>query len=399
MSFARELEAASAEWVAEGLIEEELRHRILLRHLGVPSRSRAVPIIAAIGGLTLMAGMILLVASNWQEIPRPGKLGGAMATMAAVFAAGYWVRYGLVWEHTGEAIMLAGSGAFLGNLALVSQQYHVMTDPSVILFVFAASMVPLLYMLRSRIYALFTPVAFFAWMVALAANRDYADGPMAPMLLFAGVGAAIAAVGAAHRLGRLRSLAAPMELVGGLLLLFVLFWLGFYRHSVPDFAVDRWGAALFLAPPTVAIPVLAVVAMLRISPPRIGYTVVAAAAVVVVTLLWCVVVVLNPPDRPDGFTGNTDSTVAALYSGGFWLAYCALAGCLGWLGVVTGRDWWLNVALVAIGVFLITRYFDLFAEAEQRGLVFVGGGLLLLVVAAVLERSRRFIAGVQEVGA
>ena len=49
----------------------------------------------------------------------------------------------------------------------------------------------------------------------------------------------------------------------------------------------------------------------------------------------------------------------------------------------------LNLALVYLGVFILTRYFDLFEGYGQTGLLFLGAGVLLLAVAFVLERSRR----------
>ena len=396
MSFARELDEASSEWVAEGLITAEVRQRLLERHPVVPGRSRVVAILAGIGGLTLAAGILLLVAANWEAIPRYGKLGGAATVMTAAFALGYWVRFGRGLRRTGEAIILVGSGAFLGNLALVSQQYHIMANPTLLLFVFFASMIPLLYLLRSRTYALFTPLAGLAWTSALLANEDsrlHADEFAEVMIFLTGIGAGIVAIGTAHRFSRLASLAAPIEVAGGALLLGAVFALGFYRYETPDADAGRWGLATFVGPAALSIPALTALGVLRIRKPEVQIAVIGAAAILAATLAWCLLVGLNPRSSHDDFPGRSSGEEAfALYTGGFWIAFIALTAALAWLAFVTRRDWWLNVSLVAIGAFLIARYFDMFAETENRGLVFVGGGLLLLILAGVLERSRRMIA-------
>ena len=85
-----------------------------------------------------------------------------------------------------------------------------------------------------------------------------------------------------------------------------------------------------------------------------------------------------------------------LYTLIYWLAFPAVAAMLVWLGAVLENSWWSNAGLILIGVFVLTRYFDLFAEAGQRGLVFVGSGVLLLVIAFLLERSRRLIETASE---
>lgn len=395
MSFARELEESSSEWVAEGLITAEVRQRLLERHPVVAGRSRVVAILAGIGGLTLAAGLLLLVAANWEGIPRSGKLGAAAAVMTAAFALGYWVRYGRGLRRTGEAIILAGSGAFLGNLALVSQQYNIMADPSLLLFVFFASMIPLLYLLRSRTYAFFTPLAGLAWTSALLANEDsrfHANEFAEVMIFLTGIGAGIVAIGAAHRFSRLQSLASPIEFVGGSVLFSAVFALGFYRYVTLDSDASGWGLAAFLGPAAVSIPALTALGMFRITAPGVRVAVIGAAAILAATLAWCLLVGLNPRGSRDALPGqSTGEEAFALYTGGFWVAYIALTAALAWLAFVTRRDWWLNVSLVAIGAFLIARYFDMFAETENRGLVFVGGGLLLLILAGVLERSRPMI--------
>jgi uncharacterized membrane protein len=50
------------------------------------------------------------------------------------------------------------------------------------------------------------------------------------------------------------------------------------------------------------------------------------------------------------------------------------------------------VALLYLGLFVITRYFDTFGSYTQTGAFFIGGGVVLLAVAFALERSRRLLA-------
>ena len=107
-----ELQALSADWVAEGIISAEQRQRILARSRGDQEGvSRVVVILSVFGAAVVVLGLTLIVATNWENISFLAKLGAGVALMVAVDAAGYWLRFGRpALRKTGEALLLIGSG-------------------------------------------------------------------------------------------------------------------------------------------------------------------------------------------------------------------------------------------------------------------------------------------------
>ena len=66
-----------------------------------------------------------------------------------------------------------------------------------------------------------------------------------------------------------------------------------------------------------------------------------------------------------------------------------LAASITWLGLALRRESWVNAALVFLGLFILSRYFDLFSDYAQTGALFAGAGALFLVLAFLIELGRR----------
>ena len=67
----------------------------------------------------MACGIILLIAANWEEIPRGLKIMTGIALMLGAHAGGYWLREVKgSYPRSGEALHFAGAGLFLANIAL-----------------------------------------------------------------------------------------------------------------------------------------------------------------------------------------------------------------------------------------------------------------------------------------
>lgn len=407
MTFERVLSEESAAWVDEALITAEQRERLLARYEPAePARSHVTTIIAWLGAAIVALGVTLVVATNWSAIPTLVKIVTGESLLVLLFGLGYWLRFGgLQRTKTGEAVLLVASAVFLGNLVLVSQQYHIETNPSRFFLALWLSVAALPYLLRSRAYALVSPAALVLWLVIEMARDGSplrASG-LAIVLLLVPIGAAILATGAAHRLERrLEAFAAPIEFTGGAVLFGAIYVLGFYRHFIETFEVDggvstdepTLSVLLWLALPLAMLAAAAALATRRglVQRPMPLSTMALAAGwlVVVVSVVWSWLVILEPR--------AAEERAFILWTGGFWLLALAFVGVLVWLAVATHRGWWVNLALVYLGFFVLTRYFDLFSSFGQTGLLFIGAGALLLAVAYALEQSRRSLRDLSERG-
>ncbi|MBB4006010.1 DUF2157 domain-containing protein [Allorhizobium taibaishanense] len=121
-------------WAEMGLISQQASDAMLEDH---DSRSTT----PAIGGVLLMlsavllsAAILLLVAANWQAIPRLVKVSGIIL-LIWIFHGGaaFSLAYGR--KATGQALLVLGAASFGAAMSLVGQLYHLSGDLLDLLYV------------------------------------------------------------------------------------------------------------------------------------------------------------------------------------------------------------------------------------------------------------------------
>lgn len=87
-------------------------------------------VIAFFAALAFSAAVLLLIAANWDLIPRLVRVGGVMALIFAGFLGGVWARsrFSVRAYLVEEACYLVAGAAFVGGVALVAQMYHISGD-------------------------------------------------------------------------------------------------------------------------------------------------------------------------------------------------------------------------------------------------------------------------------
>lgn len=92
---------------------------------GPKPRCRGYVIFAGFGAVTAGLGIILLLAYNWQAIPRGGKLAIVFAGLMMLHRVGIWLfQRGERWQ-AGEAVCLLGSMLFGSGIWLIAQIYNI----------------------------------------------------------------------------------------------------------------------------------------------------------------------------------------------------------------------------------------------------------------------------------
>ena len=75
-----------------GLISDEQRDKIIA-HFGLKEDGgRFLVIISFIGAVLIAAGIVLLIAAHWNEIPRGVKIAAGLLLMLGFHAGGWWLR-------------------------------------------------------------------------------------------------------------------------------------------------------------------------------------------------------------------------------------------------------------------------------------------------------------------
>ena len=116
-----------------GLITSEQADAVAAHFRLSPREPRNYLLIAfsALGGMLVLAGVVLLVSANWEAIPPLAKQISCAALMLAFWAAGLCFLLGKnPRPFVGEALCFVGAGTWLANIALYGQIYQISSEPS-----------------------------------------------------------------------------------------------------------------------------------------------------------------------------------------------------------------------------------------------------------------------------
>jgi uncharacterized membrane protein len=115
------LETESPAWVAEGLITEAQRERLLARY--PPEAVQAVGLLPLLGSILVGLSALSVVAANWQSLPTTVRLGLLLGSLLAAYAGGeYFLRRGN--RRLGHGLVGLGLGLFGVSIILTSQLYQ-----------------------------------------------------------------------------------------------------------------------------------------------------------------------------------------------------------------------------------------------------------------------------------
>ncbi len=115
------LETESPAWVAEGIITEAQRERLLARY--PPEAVQAVGLLPLLGSILVGLSALSVVAANWQSLPTALRLGLLLGSLLAAYAGGeYFLRRGN--RRLGHGLIGLGLVLFGVSIILTSQLYQ-----------------------------------------------------------------------------------------------------------------------------------------------------------------------------------------------------------------------------------------------------------------------------------
>ncbi len=127
-SYSSRVRKDAARWVAADLIDSKTAQAIVL---DVETHDRRTlsfgSILAIMAALLFGAAILVFVASNWEAIPRLGRVGALFAVIFAGYVGGAALKLN---DHAAiaEGIWLIAAAAFGGAIALIGQMYHISGD-------------------------------------------------------------------------------------------------------------------------------------------------------------------------------------------------------------------------------------------------------------------------------
>ena len=246
------LENDFSTWVGKGLISRQQADAMLKEYDGRESSFSVGRVLMMIAACLIGAALLLLIASNWEAIPRPVRAGLLVFAIWFFHGAAAWF---FTRQHRAlaEGALVIGTASFGAAMSLVAQMYHLsgdMLDMLRVWFLFTV-----LTTLAFRSGAAGYLCGFLAWgyFGTLIFDSPFAwragPGMLVPVM-------AVALVGLVHYTG-----AARLRHLAYMLMLAWLVWLLADNESVAGaMALAAAGAVCFLA---AALPVSPLYAVAR----------------------------------------------------------------------------------------------------------------------------------------
>ncbi|PKB71615.1 MAG: hypothetical protein BZY87_04425 [SAR202 cluster bacterium Io17-Chloro-G6] len=396
--FLERLPSEVSRWENDGIITSEQGQAILGSYSAsevVPPSQRAqgrlVTGLAIVGSVLVGLGVILFFAANWDGIDRWTKIGIILASIVAAHGLGYYLRYHRGYRRVGSAMVLLACLIYGAGVHLVAQAYNVdVNDPRLMLFWFLG-VIPLVYIVRSQ------PIQFLGLVLFLLAVGfrlpDWLDPisrgeAILGLALFLVLGLLILAIGRLkEEIPALHPYSEVFQLVGMITALGAVFVLTF-RDVFDSF--DRGLSGVFIE-----------------GDADLGFRVmIGAAGALTLALVLAAAWLHRRREREFTLTGVEGVAIAILLASAYVVIGVDTGGevvyavtfnvllVLSLLGVLVsgymrGRETWVNIALVFIGIDVIARYFEYSWGLMDRSLIFVAAGVILLLGGFVIERGRQ----------
>ncbi|MGN0835347.1 MAG: DUF2157 domain-containing protein [Candidatus Spyradosoma sp.] len=358
-----------------GLITPEQADAVAAHFRLSPREPRNHLLIAfsALGGLLVLAGVVMLVSANWEAIPPLARQISCAALMVAFWAAG--LRFLLRKNprpFVGEALCFVGAGTWLANIALYGQIYQISSEPSRAFGAWFLGIFLLPWCVRLRgVFAM----SLFAALLCLACLVDEARAGEAAFHYFIAFFTGVSALGVF--LGGLGEKARERVRGYGPIAL----WTAFPALILiaQFFCHDELEASAGTACALVPAGALFVASLLFSFRKKLG-----AAGAVFATLVGAFPFV----PLALGFWGCHSDFDTAIHVTMMLSLFVCGAAAMG-LGAIVSRRFFVNAGALMILLAALALTVEVVGSLTSSGLALILAGALLLAFGFFLERQRR----------
>ena len=370
-----------------GLVTDEQRQKIIEHFQLKEDGGKFLAIVSIIGAVLIAAGITLLIAAHWNEIPRGVKIATGLLLLLGFHAGGWWLREVQgKYRKTGEALHLIGSCLFLANIALIGQIYNIVSRPPNAFLLWWIGIAALPWLLRSKAQHVLLLMAFGIWfgfevnersgLICCESDRQ--------VLLYALLGLVYLGAGYCLRRTPFSEFAGVTEKLG--LLAFLIFfypltWKHFFGWENSE--IRRW---FFSALAALALLLLAAgLRNLRALTRQWRWTWFAAllGMAVFMATVWFGLWQTGCSGGRYGYWEESWNYLAGTLA---LFIFCLLQIQV---GLQERSPFLVNLGVTFIAFDIIAAYCDLFGSMARTGVMFLISGIFLIVFGVYLEKKRR----------
>lgn len=382
-------------WLREGTIntaQAEVMRADIKNEKKSRSSGKLVTAVSVIGAVLLGLGVIMLVASNWQTMPDIFKILILIGATFTAYISGYILKYEKkTLLKAGSALLFLGALLIGASLFLVAQIYHVNANSHVLILIWIAVNLPLVYAFQSREVAGLIAVLFFIWIPSfiyqnMMASHAFESITAFPILYLVSAIFLFGCGGLHYASQSLVKVARVYRLVALPVILISLFLLTFntFSGSYTNGFVGAYSIAAYLRNLSpffkmwVTLTGLAGVAIAffnyrqRFSGKNIHLFEFISSSV----LIGCALMLMHLPSETN------------IYMALFNMLFVGLVGAVIYFGFEHEDAQLTNMGLRCAGLFILAKYFDFFWGLMPRSIFFILGGLILVFGGMYLERFR-----------
>jgi len=381
------------EWLESGTITQEQAQKMLA---DVDQKSKEemsnkfIVAISTIGAILLGIGAILFVASNWREIPDLMKVLILLGSTFGAYYLGYLLKYDKKnLPKVGVSLFFLGALLFGASIFLIAQIYHINANAHSLVLIWLIGVLPLVYAFRSEPIAALSSLLFFIWigLFIFRGGRFDEDIFFSFPVIYLSAGTLLFSIGGLHYLKpQLIKIARIFRIFGikiAMLSLFLLtfkFFSGYidsywFRNSR---MLEDLSSQLIIG--IVLFSILAIIGLivnLLFNPSQSktnSFENGAALGLLGFTLLFF-------------FFPAESSVYTVIYN----LLFAGLTIFLIYIGYQRSDIKIVNIGIFWLSVFIFAKYFDFFWDLMNRSILFIVGGLILVLGGIAMERKRRQI--------
>lgn len=149
-------------WVSKGMLDSGAAKAMLAEYDGRETVFSAGRVLLVLAAILVSAAVLLLVAANWEAIPRLFRVIGIVALIWAFYLAAA-ACFSRGFKAMGAALLVLATMTFGGAIALVGQMYHLSGDATDALLAWFAAACVAAVAFRSAALAVFC--GFLAWAI------------------------------------------------------------------------------------------------------------------------------------------------------------------------------------------------------------------------------------------